>query len=393
MTVRSKLPRVGTTIFTIMSRRAAELGAINLGQGFPDYDIDPRLGELVHEAMLAGHNQYAPMPGVPMLREAIAAKLARSYAVRIDPEQEITVTLGATEAIYSAVQALVGSGDQVLVFDPSYDSYEPAVQLAGAECVHIPLQPPQFRYDWARIRAALTERTRLLIINSPHNPACTCLSEQDLTELAALLHGRDIRLISDEVYEHIVFDGQRHHSVLAREALRERSVAVFSFGKTLQATGLRVGYAVAPAAFTAELRKVHQFNTFTIATALQVAIAHYLREHPDCGDDLPRFLGAKRDRLISALSGSGLTLPAAQGSFFQLIDYGALSDATDTQFADQLVSQAGVASIPLSVFYQRPPPMTLLRLCFAKRDETLDQGAARLQAFARTHMAGPRNRS
>jgi methionine aminotransferase len=388
VTVRSKLPHVGTTIFTTMSRRAAELGAINLGQGFPDYDIDPRLGELVHEAMLAGHNQYAPMPGVPMLREAIATKLQRSYAVHIDPEQEITVTLGATEAIFSAVQALVGPGDQVLVFDPSYDSYEPAVQLAGAECIHIPLQPPQFRYDWQRIEAALTDRTRLLIINSPHNPACTCLSEQDLIELGALLHGRDMRLISDEVYEHIVFDGQRHHSVLTHDALRERGVTVFSFGKTLQATGLRVGYAVAPAALTAELRKVHQFNTFTIATALQVAIARYLGEHPDCGDDLPGFLGAKRDRLAAALRGSGLTLPRAQGSFFQLIDYGALSDAVDTQFADQLLTQAGVASIPLSVFYQRPPPMTLLRLCFAKRDETLDQGAARLLSFARTHVSG-----
>jgi methionine aminotransferase len=391
--VRSKLPHVGTTIFTIMSRRATELGAINLGQGFPDYGIDPRLGELVHEAMLAGHNQYAPMPGVQILREAIATKLQRSYAVRIDPELEVTVTLGATEAIYSAVQALVGPGDQVLVFDPSYDSYEPAVQLAGAECVHIALQPPQFRYDWQAIGAALTDRTRLVIINSPHNPACTCLCEQDLTELAALLRDRDIRLISDEVYEHIVFDGRRHHSVLAHEELRERSVAVFSFGKTLQATGIRVGYAVAPADLTAELRKVHQFNTFSISTALQVAIAQYLGEHPDCGDDLPGLLGAKRDRLSSALRGSGLTLPRAQGSFFQLIDYGALSDAVDTQFADKLLTQAGVASIPLSVFYQRPPPMTLLRLCFAKRDETLDQGAARLLAFERDRAPSARNRS
>ena len=383
MTVRSKLPRVGTTIFTIMSQRAAELQAVNLGQGFPDYDIDPRLGELVHEAMRAGHNQYAPMPGMPQLREAIAAKLNHSYTMRIDPELEITVTLGATEAIFSTVQALVGAGDEVIVFDPAYDSYEPAVQLAGGACIHVPLQPPQFRYDWERVRAALTNRTRLLIVNSPHNPACTCITAQDLATLAELLRGRDIYVIADEVYEHMVFDGRMHHSVLSHPELRERSVAVFSFGKTLQATGLRVGYAVAPHPLTAELRKVHQFNTFTIATALQVAIARYLDERPDCGDGLGALLCAKRDRLIAALADSDLTLPRAEGSFFQLIDYRALSDAPDTQFAEELLTRARVATIPLSVFYQHPPPMTLLRLCFAKRDETLDEGAARLQAYAR----------
>jgi len=383
MSIRSKLPRVGTTIFTIMSQRAAELQAVNLCQGFPDYDIDPRLGELVHEAMRQGHNQYAPMPGMPQLRQAIAAKLNRSYAVHIDPELEITVTLGATEAIFSTVQALVAPGDEVIVFDPAYDSYEPAVQLAGGTCIHVPLEPPRFRYDWERVKAALTDRTRLLIVNSPHNPACTCITAQDLATLAELLRGRDIYLLADEVYEHMVFDGQAHHSVLAEPELRERSVAVFSFGKTLQATGLRVGYAVAPRALTAELRKVHQFNTFTIATPLQVAIARYIDERPDCGDGLLAFLGAKRDRLIAALTGSDLSLPRAEGSFFQLIDYGALSDAPDTQFAEELLTRARVATIPLSVFYQHPPPMTLLRLCFAKRDATLDEGAARLQAYAR----------
>jgi methionine transaminase len=387
MSVRSKLPRVGTTIFTIMSQRAAELQAVNLGQGFPDYDIDPRIGELVHEAMRQGHNQYAPMPGMPQLREAIAAKLKRSYAVSVDPELEITVTLGATEAIFSSVQGLVGPGDEVIVFDPAYDSYEPAVLLAGATCIHVPLQPPRFRYDWERVKAALTDRTRLLIVNSPHNPACTCMTAQDLATLAELLRGRDIYLLADEVYEHIVFDGQTHHSVLANAELRERSVAVFSFGKTLQATGLRVGYAVAPAALTTELRKVHQFNTFTIATPLQVAIARYLGERPDRGDGLAAFLGAKRDRLAGALAGSDLSLPRAEGSFFQLIDYGALSDAPDTQFAEELLTRARVATIPLSVFYRYPPPMTLLRLCFAKRDATLDEGAARLQAYARGRHA------
>jgi methionine aminotransferase len=379
---RSKLPQIGTTIFTVMSRRAAELQAVNLGQGFPDYDIDPRLAQLVYEAMLQGYNQYAPMPGMPQLRETIALKLARSYGVSVDPELEITITLGATEAIYSAVQALAGPGDEVIVFDPSYDSYHPAVQLAGATCIHIPLQPPSFRYDWDRVKATISSRTRLLMINSPLNPGCTCMSEQDLAELAAVVRERDIYLISDEVYEHIVFDGRRHHSVLTSAELRARSVAVYSFGKTLSATGVRIGYAVAAPTLTSELRKVHQFNTFTITTALQVAIARYLNERPDVGEALAGFLAAKRDRLIGALEGSGLVLVPAEGSFFQLIDYGALSALPDLEFAEQLLTRAGVASIPLSVFYQNPPPMTLLRLCFAKRDETLDQGAARLRRFA-----------
>jgi methionine transaminase len=385
--LRSKLPQVGTTIFTVMSRRATELGAINLGQGFPDYDIDPRLAELVAQAMRQGFNQYAPMPGMPRLRTAIAAKLERRYATQVDPETEITVTLGATEAIYSSVQALVGSGEEAIVFDPAYDSYDIAVQLAGARCVHVPLQPPHFRYDWDRIAAAITGRTRLLIINSPLNPGCTCVTAADMEALAALLRGRDIRVISDEVYEHMVFDRLTHHSVLAHPELRARSVAVFSFGKTLHATGVRVGYAVAPAALTTELRKVHQFNTFTIATALQQAIALYLEEHPDCGEDLGTFFAAKRDLLAASLEGSGLVLPRSEGSFFQLVDYGAISKAGDLEFAEELLTRARVASIPLSVFYERPPPMTLLRLCFAKRNETLIEGASRLLAYMRRGAA------
>jgi methionine aminotransferase len=383
MALISKLPAVGTTLFTIMSRRAAELGAVNLGQGFPDYEIDPRLGELVHDAMRQGHNQYAPMPGLPRLRAAIATKLERYYGVRADVEREITVTLGATEAIYSAVQALVGAGEEAIVFDPAYDSYDPAVRLAGARCVHVPLEPPRFRYDWQRVADAITERTRLIIINSPLNPGCTCISAGDLTALAALLRGRDIRLISDEVYEHILFDGAVHQSVLMHPELRERAVTVFSFGKTLHATGLRVGYAVAPATLTGELRKVHQFNTFTIATALQEAIARYLEEHRDCGEGLGAFFTAKRDLLAAALAGSGLLMPPTEGSFFQLIDYGALSRAGDLAFAEELLTRARVASIPLSAFYERPPAMTLLRLCIAKRDGTLREAAARLHAYLR----------
>lgn len=372
-----------------MSRRARELNAINLGQGFPDYDIDPRLSELVHEAMRCGFNQYAPMPGLPQLREAIARKLAASYGQQFDPELELTVTLGATEAIFSTVQALVGAGDEVIVLDPAYDSYEPAVELAGAHCVHVPLPAPHFRYDWERIDAACSARTRLIIVNSPHNPGCSCMRAQDLAQLSELARRRDLYVLSDEVYEHIVFDGRVHHSVLSQPELRARSIAVFSFGKTLHATGLRVGYAVAAPAVTTEIRKVHQYNTFTIATALQWAIARYLSEQPQVGATLSQFFASKRDRLVAALSGCGLSLPPSEGSFFLLIDYGAISSAADTAFADELLTHAGVATIPVSVFYADPPPLTLLRLCFAKRDETLDAGAARLAAYLRERGRRP----
>jgi len=379
---RSKLPDVGTTVFTVISRRARELGALNLGQGFPDYEIDPRISELVLVAMREGHNQYAPMEGVVALREAIAQKLARSYGRKLDPESEITVTLGATEAIYSSIQAVVGAGDEAIVFDPAYDSYQPAVRLAGGRCIHIPLMPPAFSYDWERVRAALSARTRLIIINSPHNPACVTLSDEDLRELAALVRDRDILVLSDEVYEHVLYDGRRHASVLAHAELAERSFAVYSFGKTLHATGLRIGYAVAPAVLTRELRKVHQFNTFSIANPLQHAIAAYLAEKPSVGEGLAAFFQAKRDRLRAALADSAFELPPAQGTYFQLLDFAALAQPGDTAFAERLLTEAGVASIPLSPFYDRPPALSVVRLCIAKRDATLDQAAARLRAFA-----------
>jgi methionine transaminase len=365
-----------------MSRRARELGALNLGQGFPDYDIDPELAALVAAAMRAGHNQYAPMEGLPALRAGVAAKLARSYGVSPDPETEITVTQGATEAIYSAIQAAVGAGDEVIAFDPAYDSYEPAVRLAGARCVRLPLTPPDFRYDWERVRAAVNARTRLVLFNSPLNPACTVATAADLDELAAAIGGRDILVLADEVYEHVVFDGGRHHSVLAHPQLAPRSFAVFSFGKTLHATGLRVGYCVAPPALTAELRKVHQFNTFSIAHPLQHAIAAYLAARPDCGRELAGFFQAKRDRLRAALAPSGFRLPPAQGTYFQLLDFSELAPGDDLQFAERLLTQAGVASIPLSPFYAERTPLSVLRLCIAKRDATLDAAAARLNAFA-----------
>jgi len=382
--MRSKLPDVGTTIFTTMSRRAAELGAVNLGQGFPDYPIDPRLAELVGDAMRDGHNQYAPMPGVPALLEAIGSRLEARYGLGLDPQQSITVTLGATEAIYSSIQALAGPGDEVLVFDPSYDSYDPAVRLAGARCVHVPLAPPYFAYDWDAVRAAVNERTRLIIINSPQNPSCTVLGPTDLDQLAAIVAGRDIRVLSDEVYEHVVFDGRQHYSVLAHAQLRQCAVAVYSFGKALHATGLRVGYAVAPADITAELRKVHQFNTFTIATPLQHAIARYISERADVFSGLAGFFQSRRDLLTQLLAGSPLRVLPAAGSFFQLVDYSgceALSALDDQAAAQLLLEQAGVATIPLSPFYKVPPAQTLLRLCFAKREETLREGASRLRQW------------
>jgi methionine aminotransferase len=281
------------------------------------------------------------------------------------------------------VQALVGGGEEAIVFDPSYDSYDPAVRLAGARCVHIPLQPPSFRYDWDRLAASITDRTRLIIINTPLNPACTIATRQDLDALAGLIRDRNIYVISDEVYEHVVYDGRKHASVLSHPELRERSVAVFSFGKTLHATGIRVGYAIAPAELTRELRKVHQFNTFSIAHPLQHAIAKYLIDKPDCWRGLAEFFQAKRDRVRAALDGTAFNVPPAEGTYFQLIDYSAITSADDVTFAERLLTEAGVATIPLSPFYKDPPRLTVLRLCIAKRDQTLDDAVARLHAFAK----------
>ncbi len=381
---RSKLPDVGTTIFTVISRRARELGALNLGQGFPDYPTDPRLTELVTEAMAEGHNQYAPMEGVPQLRQCIAQKLSASYGLTVDPESQITVTLGATEAIYSAIQAVIGPGDEAIAFDPAYDSYEPAVRLAGGRCIRLPLMPPGFRYDWDAVKAAINNRTRLVLFNSPHNPACTAASAEDLSALADVIRGHDIYVMSDEVYEHVIYDGRSHASVLMQAELAEKAFVVFSFGKTLHATGMRVGYCVAPTELTRELRKVHQFNTFSIANASQVAIARYLNEKPDAWRTLPAFFQAKRDRLRAALSSSAFTLPPAQGTYFQLLDFSALAPADDLAFAERLLTQAGVATIPLSPFYLAPPPMPVVRLCIAKQDSTLDEAARRLNEFAGT---------
>jgi methionine aminotransferase len=377
----SKLPDVGTTIFTVVTQRAQELGAINLAQGFPDYDISPDLAALLDKHVRAGRNQYAPMTGARELREAIARKIARSYRLEVDPELEITITVGGTEALFSAISATIATDDEAIVFDPSYDSYDPAVRLTGGRCVHLQLELPRFDMPWERLRSALSPRTRLVLVNNPHNPACRALERADLDTLAEILRPTDALLLADEVYEHIVLDGRRHHSVLAHPELRARSFAVFSFGKTFHATGWRLGYCVAPPDLTAEFRKVHQFNTFSVFAPEQYAIAEYLDRYPERLEELPGFFQRKRDLFCGSLEGSGFTWMPAQGTYFQLLDFSALSRADDMGFADTLIREAGVAAIPLAPFYQSPPQLTVLRFCFAKRDETLRQGAERLRAW------------
>jgi methionine aminotransferase len=382
MRFKSKLPDVGTTIFTVMSRRAIEEGALNVGQGFPDYPIDPDLAAALVESVAEGHNQYAPMEGVVALRELIAQKIKKSYGVDVDPEAEITVTCGATEGLYDAIQSVVGPGDEAIIFDPAYDAYEPAVRLAGGRCVRIPLSPPAFAIDWDEVRGRLSDRTRLIIINTPQNPSCTVLDRDDLDALAALIRDRPITVLADEVYENVIFDGRQPNSVLSYPELRDKSFAVFSFGKALHATGWRTGYCVASPALTRELRRVHQFNAFSIAAPLQHAIARYLARRPDAWTGLAAFFQAKRDRLAGSLEGSGFEPLRAAGTYFLLVDYGALSRSSDLDFADRLIREAKVATIPLSPFYAAPPSMTLIRLCIAKKDETLDLAAQKLRAFS-----------
>jgi methionine transaminase len=381
MSFPSKLPDVGTTIFTVVTQRAQELGAINLAQGFPDYDIAPELCDLLDKHVRAGRNQYAPMMGVPELRQEIARKLERTQLVSVEPDREVTVTVGGTEALFSAVSATVGPGDEAIVFDPAYDSYDPAVRLAGAKCVHVPMDLPAFDMPWERLKASLSPRTRLVILNNPHNPACRVLERSDLDRLAELLRGTRALVLSDEVYEHIVLDGRKHVSVLSHPELRERSFAVFSFGKTFHATGWRLGYCVAPPTLTTEFRKAHQFNTFSVFTPAQYAIAEYLRTYPERLTELPEFFTRKRDLFCGLIAGSGLRWTPAQGTYFQLVDFAGLSDADDMSFSDTLLREAGVASIPLAPFYQDPPKLSVVRFCFAKRDETLRQGAERLKRW------------
>jgi methionine aminotransferase len=383
--LESKLPAVGTTIFTVMSRLAAEHGAINLSQGFPDFEPPGRLVELVAEHMRAGArpgHQYAPMAGLPVLRDAIAAKVAEYYGRRIDPETDVTVTSGGTEALFCAIQAVVQPGDEVVLLDPAYDSYEPSVQLAGGRTVRVPLRRPGFDVDWDRVREALSSRTRLVILNFPHNPSGAVLAPADLEALAGILRESRALVLSDEVYEHMVYDGRSHASLLTHPELAERSFVVSSFGKTCHATGWKVGYCVAPGALTVEFRKVHQFVQFAVATPLQAAIADFLRECPAHARGLPAFYQAKRDHFAALLAGTRLRAVPASSTYFQLADYAAISDLPDTEFARQLTVAHGVAAIPISVFCERPPPgERIVRFCFAKHEATLDAAAAKLRTL------------
>ncbi len=382
MPIDTKLPKVGTTIFTVMSQLAAEHGAVNLGQGFPDFAVPQRLVDALERAMRAGHNQYAPMSGIPALRQAIAGKTERCHGWRPDAETEVTVTSGASEAIFDAIHALVRAGEEVIVLDPCYDCYEPAIDLAGATAVHVPLDPASFAPDWDAVRAAVTPRTRMLMINSPHNPSGAMLGEADMHALEAILSGTGIVLLSDEVYEHIVFDGARHESVLRYPALRERAVVVSSFGKTYHCTGWKVGYAIAPPALTAEFRKVHQYNTFCTFAPAQHAFAEMIEQEPAHYEELGAFYQAKRDRFRAQLLGTRLAPLPVPGGYFQLVDYSAVSDLDDVAFCRWLTIEKGVAAIPLSPFYAAPPAgQRLARLCFAKNEDTLDAAISRLRSL------------
>ena len=379
MRIETKLPKVGTTIFTVMSQLAAEHGAVNLGQGFPDFPVPERLVEALERAMRAGHNQYAMMTGIPALRQAIADKTERVYGWKPNVDAEITVTSGATEAIFDAIHAVVRAGEEVIVLDPCYDCYEPAIELAGAKAVHVALDPVTFAPDWNAVRAAITPKTRMLMINSPHNPSGAMLSDADMREVAAILAGTDIVLLSDEVYEHIVFDGARHESALRYPELRERAFVISSFGKTYHCTGWKVGYCIAPPALSAEFRKVHQYNVFCTFNPAQHAFAEMIREEPQHYEQLGAFYEAKRDRFREQLLTTKLKPLPVPGGYFQLVDYSAVSDLDDVAFCRWLTIEKGVTTIPLSPFYETPPAgQRLARLCFAKNEATLDAAIERL---------------
>lgn len=381
--IKTKLPNVGTTIFTVMSQLAIEYNALNLGQGFPDFEGPQRLRDALTRAMNSGRNQYAPMTGIPALREQIALKIKQWYNRSVDSESEVTITPGATEAIFAAVAAVVRNGEEVIVFDPCYDSYEPAVELNGGRVIHIPLSPPDFHIDWQRVRDAINAKTRMIIINTPHNPCGSVLSAEDLDTLAKLTRDTNIFVLSDEVYEHIIFDDRVHQSVSRHAELAQRSFIVSSFGKTFHCTGWKIGYCVAPRALSDEFRKVHQYLTFSTFTPAQYALAETLEHEPQHHHELKAFYQARRDRFRTLLAPSRFHLPPVAGAYFQLADFTSISsDKSDLQFCDWLVRDIGVAAIPLSVFYQSPPPeQRLIRFCFAKSDAILEQAAERLRGI------------
>ncbi|WP_426269049.1 pyridoxal phosphate-dependent aminotransferase [Dyella kyungheensis] len=378
MQIETKLPKVGTTIFTVMSQLAVEHKAVNLGQGFPDFEPPQPLRDAITRAMAEGRNQYAPGIGLQPLREQIALKTERLYGHKLDPNTEITVTSGATEALFAAIAAVVRAGDEVIVFDPAYDSYEPAIELQGARAVHIPLQAPSFGIDWQRVRDAVTPKTRMILINSPHNPTGAVLSAADLDELAAIVRDTEIVVLSDEVYEHIVYDGAQHESVLRHAELAARSFVVSSFGKTYHCTGWKLGYAVAPKALSAEFRKVHQYLTFCTFHPAQVAFAEFMASTPGHYLELPSFYQVKRDRFRELIKPSRFKLLDVPGGYFQLVDYSVISDKDDVAFCEWMVKEGGVAAIPLTPFYDKAPGTHYLRLCFAKSDATMEAAAERL---------------
>ena len=375
--VDSRLPHVGTTIFTVMSALANEHGAVNLGQGFPDFDCDPALVDAVNQAMREGLNQYPPMAGVPALRKAVSDKVATLYGHRYDADREVTITAGATQAIITAVLAVVHPGDEVIVLEPCYDSYGPSIELAGGRVVRVPLTPRSFRPDFDLIRRALTSRTRAIIVNTPHNPSGTAWSAHDIESLAQVLRGTDVLVLSDEVYEHMVFDGGTHQSVARHPELAQRSFIISSFGKTYHVTGWKVGYVCAPAPLMDEFRKVHQFNVFTVNTPMQHGLARYMAD-PAPYLELPGFYQAKRDRFRAGLAGTRFRLLPSEGSYFQCVDYSAISQLKEEDFCRWLTSEAGVAAIPLSAFYASGFEQQIVRFCFAKQDATLDKALERL---------------
>ena len=380
MELKSKLPDIGTTIFTVMSRLAVQHNAINLSQGFPDFDTDPRLIRLVDEAMRGGHNQYAPMPGLPELVQTIAEKLHSSYGWTPDPDTEITITAGGTQALYSIIGAMIGPGDEVIVLEPSYDSYIPSILSFGGSVKTFQLQPPHYRVDWDAVESLVNSRTRLIMINTPHNPCGVVLSADDLLHLEAIVNKHDLYVISDEVYEHIIFDGYPHQSVLLYPELYKRSFVVFSFGKSLHVTGWKMGYIIAPPELTKELRKIHQFNVFSVNRPIQLAISNYIKQFGDFGA-LSSFYQQKRDMFLKLMEGLPLKFLPCYGSYFILADYSEVSDLDDRAFAEKLTKEGGVATIPLSPFYKDGSKERIIRFCFAKKEETLDEAAMRMKRF------------
>lgn len=380
MHIESKLPRVGTTIFSVMSALANETGAINLSQGFPDFTASDYLLDRLDYHARAGKNQYAPMNGIPELRAAIADLITTCYGRRVCPESEVTLASGATEALFVAVQAVIHPGDNVILLDPAYDSYEPAIALAGGTCTRLSLLPPDYRPDWQQIEDSIRPETRLIMVNSPHNPTATVFEDDDWRALEALVEKHNLLVISDEVYEHIVFDAPRN-SAHRYPALAERSFIISSFGKTFHVTGWKLGYCVAPPALSAEFRKVHQFVTFTSFTPAQYAVADMLTERAEDVHTLGDFYREKRDGFVNAMAGSRFILLPSRGTYFVLADYSAISDQDDLSFCQTLTREHGVAAIPLSVFYETPPDSRIIRFCFAKREQTLRDAAAKLGAL------------